>query len=157
MLENRGSQFAPDWWINLDESNYEIQNTDKDTVVLEFTYTDQYGCRTKDTSLIFIWRVPKITFSTNRELCWDEGKISLNTLTGVNLTDGVWTIYDSIGFRNPATLGGLTGDTINTLNSVPLASPSATPNRYLIRYDHIATGCPAQNDTTLTNQSITSG
>ncbi|MFT5817005.1 MAG: hypothetical protein ACI95K_000485, partial [Lentimonas sp.] len=149
MLENRGSQFAPDWWINLDESSYEIQNTDKDTVVLEFTYTNEYGCRNKDTSLIFIWKVPKITFSTNRELCWDEGKISLNTLTGVNLTDGVWTIYDSIGFRNSATLGGLTGDTINTLSSVPLASASATPNRYLIRYDHIATGCPAQNDTTL--------
>jgi len=149
MLKNRGSKFAPDWWINLDESSYEIQNTDKDTVVLEFTYINEHGCRNKDTSLIFIWRVPKITFSTNRELCWDEGKISLNTLTGVNLTDGVWTIYDSTGFRVATSLGGLSGDTINTLNSVRLASASATPNRYLIRYDHIATGCPARNDTTL--------
>jgi hypothetical protein len=76
--------------------------------------------------------------------------MSLNTLTGVNLTDGFWTVYDSTGFRQPGTLGGLNGDTINTLNSIPLSSASAIPNRYLIRYDHIATGCPAQNETTLT-------
>ena len=150
MLENRGSQFAPDWWLNVDESNYTIQNTDKDTIILEFTYTNEYGCTSKDTANMEIWRVPKITFGTNRELCWDEGEISLNTLTSVNLTDGAWTIYDSTGFRNPVTLGGLTGDTINTLNSVPLASTNANPKRYLIHYDHVATGCPASNDTTLT-------
>ena len=150
MLESRGSSFAPDWWLCFDEDNYTIQNSDKDTIVLEFTYENEYGCTTKDTVNIEIWRVPKITFSTNRELCWDEGEISLNTLTGVNLTDGAWSIYDSTGFRHFVTLGGLSGDTINTLNSVPLASTNANPKSYLIRYDHIATGCPAQNDTTLT-------
>jgi len=150
MLENRGSQFAPDWWLNVDESNYTIQNTDKDTIVLEFTYTNGYGCTSKDTVNMGIWRVPKITFSTNRELCWDEGEISLNDLTGVNLTDGFWTVYDSTGFRLPFTLGALNGDTINTLNSIPLSSVNAKPKRFIIRYDHIATGCPASNDTTLT-------
>lgn len=151
MLENRGSIFAPNYWVKLDETVYTIQNPEKDTIVLEFTYINGSGCRTKDTVELWISRVPKITFASSDELCWDDGKVSLNTLTGVNLTDGTWTIYDSTGYRLANTLGGITGgDTINTLNSVPLTSALANPRRYILRYDHTATGCPARNDTTLT-------
>jgi hypothetical protein len=76
-------------------------------------------------------------------------KISLNDLTGVNLTDGVWSVYDTTGFRAPSQLGGINGDTINTLNSVELANAGVTPNRFYLRYTHVATGCPTFNDTTL--------
>jgi hypothetical protein len=147
MLENRGSGFAADWWLNVDESNYTIQNPDKDTIVLEFTYLNEFGCRGKDTVNIEIWRVPKIEFSTNRELCWDEGKISLNALTGVNFTDATWSVYDSSGFNSSLELGQINGDTINTMNAL------STGGTYIIRCvsnTQISTGCPAYNDTTLT-------
>jgi gliding motility-associated-like protein len=141
MLENRGPDFAPDFWLNVDETNYTIQNPDKDTVTLEFTYVNQYGCRARDTVDIRIWRVPVIEFSRNRDLCFDEGEISLDDLTGINLTDGTWSCYDSIGFEACGNLGGITGDTINTFNTI---NDNAT-HTWMMRYYHIATGCPAEN------------
>ncbi|PCJ67705.1 MAG: hypothetical protein COA58_00795 [Bacteroidetes bacterium] len=146
MLENRGSPFAPDWWLNLEKPNYTITNTDKDTIILEFTYINSDGCPSTGAVSIFLWRVPEIAFSSNRELCWDEGKISLNTLTGVNLTDGMWSVYDSTGYDLAVNLGSFDNDTINTLNSIQ----DTISHSWIIRYDHVATGCPARNDTILT-------
>jgi gliding motility-associated-like protein len=150
MLIDKGQGGLTEYWLDVSKGKYTIQNPDKDTIKLEFTYVNEKGCRSTDTVDVRIWRVPIITFSRLRDLCWDEGKISLNNLTGVNLTDGVWTVYDSIGAFRPGTqLGGFKGDTINTLSSTPLANSAATPNKWIIRYTHTATGCPAFNDTTL--------
>lgn len=141
MLENRGSQFSQDFWINIDESVYEIQNPDKDTIVLEFSYVNQFGCIATDTVDIRIWRVPTVEFSRNRDLCFDEGEIKLDSLTGINLSDGVWSCYDSTGFDNCSDFATLTGDTFNTTNSI---DDDAT-HTWMMRYYHDATGCPAQN------------
>ena len=150
MLVNKSSPLTPEYWINIDEGNYTIQNPNQDTLVLEFSYTNPFGCKNKDTVYITISRVPKITFAQNRALCWDEGNISLNTLTGVNLTDGIWSCVDAVGYRPCSELGGITGDTINTNSSTQLANENVTPNQWTIRYDHTSSGCPAVNDTTLT-------
>ena len=149
MLENRGSVFAPDYWLNLSESVYAIQNSNTDTIVLEFTYVNRFGCRAKDTVSIEVSKVPKLTFSSHRDLCYDEGDVSLNNLMSVNLTDGIWSIVDEAGYRDTNDLGGISNNAINTFNSVPLASSSSTPNSWRIRYTHTATGCPTFKDTTL--------
>ena len=150
MLIDKGQGGLTEFWLDLSPSAYIIQNASKDTIQLEFSYVNEKGCRSKDTVAVRIWRVPTITFSKLRDLCWDEGNISLNDLTGVNLTDGIWSCYDSAGaFRPCSQLGGFNGDTINTLNSTPLSSSISTPNKWIIRYTHTATGCPTFNDTTL--------
>ncbi len=150
MLVDKGFVGAPDFWLDISESTYSIQNPGKDTIILEFEYVNEFGCRNRDTTSIRVWRVPKVEFSQLRDLCWDEGEVKLDDLTGVNLTDGVWSVYDSSGFRLASTLGGIVGDTINTLNSVQLPNPIPGVKSYIIRYTHTATGCPAFNDTTLT-------
>ncbi|MDB4107930.1 PKD domain-containing protein, partial [Bacteroidia bacterium] len=143
ILENRGSQFAPDYWLNIDETRYTIQNPDKDTLILEFRYTNEKGCKAVDTTSVIIWRVPKIVFNSNRDLCFDEGEIELDTLTSINISGGVWSCYDSLGFEPCAgnSLGGIVGDTINTLNSLN----DNAAHTWMLRYYHIATGCPAEN------------
>jgi gliding motility-associated-like protein len=150
MLEDRGPGAGiTDYWLKVDPATYTLQNEDRDTITLEFEYVNENGCRSRDTVVLRLWKVPNITFAGSRDLCWDEGEISLNDLTGVNLTDGVWSVYDTTGFRAPSQLGGINGDTINTLNSVELANAGVTPNRFYLRYTHVATGCPTFNDTTL--------
>jgi hypothetical protein len=153
MLENRGFSFAPDWWLNVGESDYEIQNDNDDTITLEFSFTNAKGCSTKDTIDMVIAKVPKLTFSSHRDLCISEGEISLKDLMGVNLNDGTWSVVDTSSgalFRNPTLLGGITNeDTINTLASTPLATFTTTPNSWWIRYTHTATGCPTFKDTFL--------
>ena len=143
ILENRGSQFAPDYWLNIDETRYTIQNPDKDTLILEFRYTNEKGCKAVDTTSVIIWRVPKIVFNSNRDLCFDEGEIELDTLTSINISGGTWSCYDSLGFESCAgnSLGGIVGDTINTLNSLN----DNAAHTWMLRYYHIATGCPAEN------------
>ena len=147
MLENRGSVFAPDWWLNLGEDVYTIQHTNKDTIKLELTYTNLYGCTTTDSVKLIINKVPKLKFTRMRDLCWDEGVISLNQLTGVNFPDVRWTVYDSTGFNTSTELGTINGDTLNTLNALPRGGT------YVIRCisnTQVSTGCPAANDTTIT-------
>lgn len=151
MLENRGGPGFIDYWLNISESAYEIQNPNSDTVVLEFTYRNQFGCLNKDTANIIISKVPKIEFRAGRNLCYDEGGILLNELFDVtpSLRDGIWTVQNVPGFRNSGALGGLTGDSINTLASTALANENATPNSWRLRYTHTSTGCPATLDTNL--------
>ena len=153
MLENRGFDFAPDWWLNFGEAAYAVQNEVQDTLELEFTYTNAFGCTSIDTVELVIRSVPKLSFNSHRDLCIDEGDVSLKSVMSVNLTDGMWTVLDTsagILFRNTADLGGISsGDTINTLVSTPLTSASETPNSWVIRYVHTASGCPVYKDTFL--------
>jgi len=144
MLFNAGSSFAPDWQLRLSKPNYTIQNNVKDTIILEFSYISPQGCLGKDTMSVFVWRVPELTFSDFEDLCWNEGGISLNSHTGVNFTDGVWSVVDTLGYDQPIDLGRLVGDSINTLNS------AVNGGSYYLRYDYVNTGCPARNDTVLT-------
>lgn len=153
MLETRGYSFYPDWWLNFDEPDYAVQNDYRDTITLEFSYTNASGCSTLDTVDIIIYKVPEITFSSGRDICLNEGRISLKNLMDVNLEEGNWSVLDTSSgtlFRNPSELGGISdGDTINTLLSTPLVSSSATPNSWRIRYTHTASGCPTFKDTSL--------
>ena len=156
MLDNRGGPGFIDYWLNIDESAYTIQNPNADTVILEFSYRDQFGCRNKDTVSVVISKVPKIQFRDGRELCFDEGEIMLNDLFDVtpSLRDGNWSIESSAGYRIPTDLGGLSGDSssgysINTLNSTEMANASVRPNSWKLRYTHKSSGCPTFLDTSL--------
>ena len=140
MLEDRGPGAFSDFWLNVNAPNYTMKNHDKDTIILEFTYINQYGCRAKDTTNVQVWRVPQLKFSRNRDLCFDEGKVSLNSLTGVNISGGWWSCYDSIGFESCTNLGGVNNDTINTYNSID----DAAAHTWMMRYIHNATGCHAE-------------
>jgi len=148
MLENRGGPGFNDYWLNISESVYTIQNTtsNSDTIVIEFTFRDQFGCRNKDTVDVVISKVPKIIFGDSSELCFDHGPQLLNDLYDVNLRDGVWSIPSTLGYRDSIALGGLFGDSINTLSSVELANAGVRPNAWRMRYTHTATGCPAVRD-----------
>ena len=156
MLENRGGPGFIDYWLDISESAYTIQNSNADTVILEFSYRDQFGCRNKDTVSVIISKVPKIRFRDGRELCFDEGEIMLNDLFDVtpSLRDGNWSIESSAGYRISSDLGGLTGDStvgyaINTLNSTELANTGVIPNSWKLRYTHKSSGCPTFLDTNL--------
>lgn len=149
MLENRGPSFAPIWWLNIGLDKYTPKNPFKDTVTLEFTYTNENNCFGRDTISIEIWKLPVIEFNAGRDLCYDEGEIELDNLFDINITTGTWECYDSIGYRSCGALGGILGDTINTLNSIELSNPIPPVNKFYLRYTDISTGCFAFNDTTL--------
>ena len=156
MLENRGGPGFVDYWLDISESAYTIQNPNADTVVLEFSYRDPFGCRNKDTVSVIISKIPKIRFRNGRELCFDEGEIMLNDLFDVtpSLRDGNWSIESSAGYRIPSDLGSLAGDstvgyTINTLASTELANASILPNSWRLRYTHKSSGCSVFLDTNL--------
>lgn len=149
MLKDRGVAGINDYWLDVSESAYTIQNGNSDTIVLEIAFRNQFGCRNKDTVNVIISKVPKIIFRDSSDLCIDLGEVRLNEHFDVNLTTGWWSIESEAGYRLPAELGGLLGDTINTLNSTPLANVNATPNSWLVQYGDSATGCPAFRQTTL--------
>jgi hypothetical protein len=132
-----------DYKLRVGKSFYSLKNADKDSVILEYTYVNQHGCTNKDTVSVRIWKVPELKFSQMSPLCWNDGVVSLNTLTGVNLTDGSWSCYDTSGFSHPSNLGPISGDSINTLNSSELGGI------YYLRYLHISSGCPVFRDTVL--------
>ncbi|MFY0644500.1 MAG: hypothetical protein JXR19_08540, partial [Bacteroidia bacterium] len=150
MLDDRGPVGFPNYWLLIDENTYTLKNDRIDTVTLEFTFTNQYGCRRVDTVSFEIWEVPKIKFNAGRDLCWDEGDFDLNTLFDVNWNDGFWSMQNLAGYRDSLQLGGIVDSShINTFNSVELANESTTPNSFYLRYNHYSTGCYAFNDTTL--------
>ncbi|MFY0644499.1 MAG: hypothetical protein JXR19_08535, partial [Bacteroidia bacterium] len=150
MLDDRGVAGIPNYWLLIDENTYTLKNDRIDTVTLEFTFTNQYGCRRVDTVSFEIWEVPKIKFNAGRDLCWDEGDFDLNTLFDVNWNDGFWSMQNLAGYRDSLQLGGIVDSShINTFNSVELANESTTPNSFYLRYNHYSTGCYAFNDTTL--------
>src|SRR5690606_7236872 len=137
-----------DYDLRISKDYYTIQNGQIDTLVLEYTFIDAFGCRNTDTVKIQIWEVPVVTFGPGRPLCWDEGVINLDQLFDVKPLGGLWSVIDTAGYRSASSLGGLSGDgEINTTSSTPLSSPTATPNRYWLRYEHTLTGCYASNDT----------
>ena len=150
MLVDKGFGGVPDYYIQVDEGTYTIQNQQIDTIVLELTYTGPYGCTNKDTAEIRIWKVPNIQFQAGRDLCWDEGAIDLNDLFDVNIDGGVWTVKDTLGNRAANQLGGITDSTdINTLNSTEWDYAVNPVRGFYVRYTHTATGCPAFRDTIL--------
>ncbi len=69
MLGNRSPTFPPDLWLDFCESTYTIQNADQDKIVLELSYKNAKGYRNTDTVNFIVARVPKITFSSQRDLC----------------------------------------------------------------------------------------
>lgn len=141
MLENRGSSFAPDYWLNIDTSNYTMQNPGKDTISLEFSYVDYNGCKSSEEIDVRVWRVPEVRFSKNRELCFDEGEVDLDSLTGVNISSGRWSCFDSTGYESCFGFSPINGSLINTMNTID----DSQAHSWILRYFHDATGCPAQN------------
>lgn len=164
MLRDIGTPGNPRYVLDVSESAYTIQSaTNIDNVILAYEYINPDGCRSWDTTEIRIWKVPVVLFDKSIPLCHNDGMVSLSEITGVNLTDGRWYFLDTAGFRVTNTLGAnlgttvagtnkrqlLSGDSINTLNSVPLPNLGAIPGRYYLRYEHDASGCFASNDTTI--------
>ena len=141
-----------DYWLDISKNTYSMKNTKKDTIILELKYTNEHGCANNDTVELEIWKVPEISFSSMRDLCWDEGKISLNSLTKVTPDNGIWTVVDTtlIGFESSSSLGGITLDTINTRNTPKDTSES---KKWILRYYHNF-GCLATKDTVLTIHQI---
>jgi len=76
MLIDKGQGGLTEYWLDVSKGKYTIQNPDKDTIKLEFTYVNEKGCRSTDTVDVRIWRVPIITLSSFRDVCWAEGIIS---------------------------------------------------------------------------------
>ncbi|MGB0849658.1 MAG: T9SS type A sorting domain-containing protein, partial [Bacteroidia bacterium] len=140
MLENRGSSFAPDYWLNIDTSNYTMQNPDIDTISLEYSYVSEKGCRSSEEADVRVWRVPKLQFSKNRELCFDEGEVDLDSLTGVNISGGRWYCYDSTSYDACSGFSSINGSIINTMNTID----DDQSHSWIIRYYDDLTGCPAQ-------------
>ncbi|MFY0642895.1 MAG: T9SS type A sorting domain-containing protein [Bacteroidia bacterium] len=152
MLEDRSPTSIPNYWLNVDKAHYTLKNLTRDTVVLEFTFINQYGCKNVDTVSFEIWHAPEIWFSAGRDLCWSEGEIDLNDLFDVNWVDGFWTTRDGWNLRDAKELGGINDSSlINTRNSTP--STVQYPKAFGLRFNHRATGCWSYRDTTLVIQN----
>jgi hypothetical protein len=149
MLTDKGTQALPDYWLAVDSPAYKVQNTNLDNISLELVYTNTFGCVNKDTAEISIARTSKIDFGKSAEVCYGARFAALADLTNVNLTGGVWSCIDSMGYRPCGELGGISGDVVNTQNSVRLATSTTTPNSWRINYLHTTTGCTASGRTTL--------
>ena len=132
-----------------DAKHYIYKNDSKDTVILEYTFTNAFGCSNTDTVSIYLIKVPIIVFDGPRELCWDEGEFDLNQLANVQPLGGYWEVISQSGYRDPAELGGIqNGSIINTLNSTEQVSGSGS-TEFLIRYTYNLSGCPIYRDTVL--------
>ena len=135
--------------VHVDADHYVMENANMDTIVMEYTFTNPFGCENTDTAVFYIVKVPTIRFGGPRPLCWDEGEFNLTELSATTPKGGYWEVLPGAGYRNPAALGGIPDSvTINTFNSTELA-PGATTREFLIRYTHTLTGCPISKDTVL--------
>ncbi|MFT5157793.1 MAG: hypothetical protein ACI83I_002355, partial [Bacteroidia bacterium] len=150
-----GAPGAPqDFYLDIGETAVPLGAKDSDTIVIEFVYRSQFGCYNRDTATIAITKVPKITFRAFPELCWDEGKVDLKTLSQVTPYDGIWKAIVAPGFQSPVGLNAalkgdtLYGDTLNTL-ATPEPSYAGGPFRYKMRFYHDRSGCPTFKDTNL--------
>ncbi|MFM9944077.1 MAG: PKD domain-containing protein, partial [Bacteroidia bacterium] len=136
-----------DFWLKVDSATINIGTAARDSIVLEITIQDGQGCFNKDTMVIYIWKVPVITFNIFPDLCIDRGIVDLNILSNVNPLDGCWSVIDTAGFKSRnILLPGMMGcDSLNTL----LLNLQNGPGLYRMRYTHTASGCPVQRDTNL--------
>ena len=136
-----------DFRLKVDKGTIDLGVLNKDSIILEFTIQDGEGCYNKDTMVIFIWKVPIITFNIFPDLCIDKGKVNLLNLNNTQPTGGCWNVINRAGFRDSSFLkpGMLSCDTLNTL----LLSKVNGPGIYWMRYTHTASGCPVQKDTSL--------
>ena len=136
-----------DFRLKVDSSTIDIGSLPKDSLVFEITIQDGQGCFNKDTLIIFIWKVPVITFNIFPDLCIDAGKVDLKKISNVQPNDGCWTVIDTPGFKSKNfLLPGMMGcDSINTF----LLNLQNGPGLYKMRYTHTASGCPVQRDTNL--------
>ena len=150
MLQNRSPSSKPDYWLMVDKAHYNMKNSRIDTIILEFSFINQFGCKTLDTVSFELWHVPEIKFRDGRDLCWNEGEIDLTELFDVNWHDGFWTFISNAQFRDSTELGTIKDSSlINTKGSIKLKNAQQFPNSFGLRYTHYASGCAAYNDTSL--------
>ncbi|MBR9861481.1 T9SS type A sorting domain-containing protein [bacterium] len=148
--KNGGTSTITDYSFRIGKQWYTGKNSVLDTVKLEYTFTNAFGCSNLDTATFYIVFLPEISFSNYRDLCWDEGEVDLNDEFGVTPDDGVWTVRNFTNSRPPSELGGISDSAvINTMNSPELESKDDFPNRFSMVYTHTATGCPTTRDTFL--------
>lgn len=147
LVYDKDASFNYDFWLKVDKGTIDLGTANKDSIVLELTVQDGAGCYNKDTMVIYIWKLPVITFGPFPDLCINKGKVSLIGLTNTKPNDGCWYPINKPGFRDSTFLkpGMLGCDTLNTL----LLSPQNGPGVYWMRYRHTASGCPVQKDTSL--------
>ena len=136
-----------DFMLRVDSATIDIGALAKDSLVLEITIQDGQGCFNKDTMVIFIWKLPVISFNIFPDLCIDAGIVDLIKLSNVKPNVGCWTVIDTAGFKSKfLLLPGVMGcDSLNTF----LLNNQNGPGLYRMRYTHTASGCPVQRDTNL--------
>jgi gliding motility-associated-like protein len=142
LIKNVGSPLFPDYELNFDLTTMNLGAKNEDTLFLEFSFIDGSGCRNRDTTFFRIVKVPVIKWIGFKPLCWDDGLVSLNTLSKVDPVDGMWRSMDTLGYTRMPT-GSISGDTLDTRKTDPLGKT------YYMRYLHTASGCPVWKDTTL--------
>ena len=136
-----------DFRLKVDKGTIDLGTLAKDSIILELTVQDGAGCFNKDTMVIFIWKIPVITFGPFPDLCINRGKVNLVGLTNTTPNDGCWSVINKPGYKDSSFLmPGMTHcDTLNTL----LLSPQTGPGLYWMRYTHTSSGCPVMKDTML--------
>ncbi|MCB9252739.1 MAG: gliding motility-associated C-terminal domain-containing protein [Flavobacteriales bacterium] len=147
LIYDADPSFNYDFRLKVDKGTIDLGSSDRDSLIFELTIQSGDGCFNKDTLVIYIWKIPVITFSKFPDLCIDEGIVNLKKITNTKPDDGCWTVIDSNGYRNKNFLqpGMVNCDTLNTL----LLNVQNGPGLYWMRYVHTSSGCPVSKDTML--------
>ncbi len=158
IIEDIGPKGQQRFVANIDEKTIALGAKTLDSITLEMTFTDAYGCSNSDTTTLSITRVPKITFADLGGFCWDVGEVDLKTTSGVQPKNGYWKAIDSAGYAPAKDLNqALKSDTSSYDSLLTWNTPQpveGTSNTYILRYHHDASGCPTTRDTTLTIHSL---
>ena len=155
--------------LNIDTNYYTIKSPDGiDTMILEFTFLNKLGCLSRDTVPIRITKLFNKSIKTDLSTCFNSGIVSLNELSNIPYSGGLWFLVDSIGFLQPGKLGTeiknspfvnqyniVKPDKIDVGISEKIESNPNSSSSYLLRYSNVINGCSIDINPILTIYSKT--
>jgi PKD repeat protein len=129
LVQNVGSQFSPDWRLRTGIPG--VDNHRLGFYTLEYCYTvTQTGCRSCDTTVVEILKLPEIQFTAIPNQCINFDTLYLQK--HVNLTGGKWWV------QAPAGMGNRVADSSKFL-------PFLGSGPFTLGYVHTLSGCPVDS------------
>ncbi|MEZ4804946.1 MAG: gliding motility-associated C-terminal domain-containing protein [Bacteroidia bacterium] len=130
----------------------EGENQKTGTYVVEYCFQDALtGCKTCDTTNVYVVKLPEIQFTGFPSLCVNDPLLALDSFvqdrnTGRRFPDGVWGTVEYNGSRDKSN-PNISPKLLNSVINQKTFDPQYGAGQYLVKLTDSSSGCPVSDST----------